>query len=170
MITRGNYAHAGLYCFGKNPVLIRSPLSIGILLHGTDLLHKVYGGRMEFIQHYPHDCGMGDEMPDVTQAEVGRRLYHVHREKRVEEAIKHIQQGLGMEWKSFSEDEIILFGHLLQCTWNTIDQKIWDKISFSSVTKSDVQKILAYGKGVGPGKNPEQAAVVEIKKILLAVK
>ena len=74
-------------------------------------------------------------MPDVTQAEVGRRLYHVHREKLVEQAIKLIQQGLGTEWKSFSEDEILLLGHLLQCTWNTIDQKIWDKIIFANVNK-----------------------------------
>jgi hypothetical protein len=109
------------------------------------------------------------KMPDVTQAEIGRRMYHVHREKLVEQAIKQIQQGLGAEWKSFSEDEILLLGHLLQCTWNTIDQKIWDKITFASVRKSDVQKILSYGKGVGPGINPDQAAVVEIKKILLAI-
>jgi hypothetical protein len=109
-------------------------------------------------------------MPDVTQAEIGRRLYHVHREKLVEDAIKRIQQGLGKEWKSFSEDEILLLGHLLQCTWNTIDQKIWEKISFANVKKGDIQKILSYGEGVGPGKNPDQAAVVEIKKILLAMR
>ena len=108
-------------------------------------------------------------MPDVTQAEIGRRLYHVHREKLVETAIKLIQQGLGTEWKSFSEDDILLLGHLLQCTWNTIDQKIWEKISFANITKNDVQKILSHGKGVEPGKNPEPAAVVEIKKILLAI-
>jgi len=108
-------------------------------------------------------------MPDVTQAEVGRRLYHVHREKLVENAIKQIQHGLGTEWKSFSEEDILLLGHLLQCTWNTIDQKIWEKISFANITKSDVQKILSNGNGVSPGKNPEPAAVAEIKKILLAI-
>ena len=109
-------------------------------------------------------------MTDVTQAEVGRRLYHVHREKLVEQAIKMIQQGLGPEWKSYSEDDILLLGHLLQCTWNTIDQKIWEKINFVSVTRKDLQNILSYGEGVSPGKNPDPAAVVEIKKILLAVK
>jgi hypothetical protein len=109
-------------------------------------------------------------MPDVTQADVGRRLYHVHREKLVEQAIKMIQQSLGAEWKSFSEDDILLLGHLLQCTWNTFDQKIWDKIPFAGVTKNDVRKILAYGEGVVPGKNPSQVAVTEIKKILLAVR
>ncbi len=109
------------------------------------------------------------QMPDVTQAEIGRRMYHVHREKLVEQAIKLIQQGLGAEWRLYSEEDIILLGHLLQCTWNTIDQKIWDKIPFSKVTKSDVQKILSHGKGVGPGKNPSPQAVTEIKKILLAI-
>jgi hypothetical protein len=136
---------------------------------GTSLLHKVYAGRIESIQHARISVGKETQMPDVTQAEVGRRLYHVHREKLVENAIKLIQQGLGNEWKSFSEDEILLLGHLLQCTWNKIDQKIWDKILFTNVTKTDVEKILAYGKGVGPGKNPEPAAVAEIKKILLAI-
>ena len=36
--------------------------------------------------------------------------------------------------------------------------------------KNDVRKILSYGEGVGPGKNPEPAAVAEIKKILLSIK
>jgi hypothetical protein len=118
----------------------------------------------------PHACaGRGTRMPDVTQAEIGRRMYHVHREKLVEQAIKLIQQGLGTEWKSFSEEDNLLLGHLLQCTWNTIDQKIWDKISFANIKKSDVKKILIFGKDVGPGKNPDQAAVAEIKKILLAI-
>ena len=108
-------------------------------------------------------------MPDVTQAEIGRRLYHVHREKRVEGAIKKIIHGMGPEWKLFSENEIDLLGHLLQCTWNVIDQGVWDKIPFNKMTRGDVLKILSYGGGVSPGKNPEPAAVEEIKKILLSV-
>jgi hypothetical protein len=108
-------------------------------------------------------------MPDVTQAEVGRRLYHVHREKTVEGAIKLMQQGIGVEWKSFSEAENGLLLHLLQCTWNRIDQKVWDKIPFAKVTAKDVRQILSYGEGVSPGHNPKPEAVAEIMKILLAV-
>jgi hypothetical protein len=112
----------------------------------------------------------GETMPDVTQAEVGRRLYHVHREKRVEEAIKLIQQGVGTGWRSLKEDEILLLGHLLQCTWNTIDQKKWDGIPFGTICMETVRKILAYGEGVSPGHNPAPEAVAEIKKILLSLK
>jgi hypothetical protein len=109
-------------------------------------------------------------MPDVTQKEVGRRLYHVHREKRVEEAIKKIKHGVGTDWSSFTVENIDLLGHLLQCTWNVIDQKIWDSLAFTSMTANGVRKILSHGEGVGPGKNPEPAAVAEIKKILLSLK
>jgi hypothetical protein len=112
----------------------------------------------------------GDIMPDATQKEVGRRLYHVHREKRVEEAIKKIKHGVSTDWSQFSVEDIDLLGHLLQCTWNKIDQKTWDSIPFAKMTAQQVQMILSYGEGVGPGKNPQPAAVDEIKKILLSLK
>lgn len=109
-------------------------------------------------------------MPDVTQAEIGRRMYHIHREKRVEHAVKLMQQGLGPAWRSLKEDEIILLGRLLQCTWNTIDQKRWDAIPFGTMGMDTVRKILSCGEGVGPGRNPAPEAVAEIGRILLALK
>lgn len=111
----------------------------------------------------------GDEMPDVSQTEVGRRLYHVHREKRVEGAIKKIQRNIGSEWRSFTQDEIQILSHVLQCTWNVIDQKIWDTIPFAKMKKEEVRKILTLGEGVKSGKNPDQTIVEEIKKVLLAL-
>lgn len=108
-------------------------------------------------------------MSDVSQAEMGRRLYHVHRGKTVEGSMKMMQQGIGAEWKSFSEAEISLLTHLLQCTWNKIDQKIWDQIPFANTTADTVRQILSYGEGVRPGRNPTPDAVTEIKKILLAL-
>ncbi|MFZ0004928.1 MAG: hypothetical protein WCC86_01450 [Methanoregula sp.] len=108
-------------------------------------------------------------MPEATQAEVGRRLYHVHREKKVERSIKMMQQGKKSEWKLFSEDEIRLLSHLMQCTWNVIDQDLWEKIPFSSITISEVREILSYGEGIKPGRNPTSESVDNIKKILLGL-
>jgi hypothetical protein len=108
-------------------------------------------------------------MPDVTQAEIGRRMYHVHREKRVEHAIKQMQQNLGPSWRSLKEEDIQVLGHVLQCTWNTIDQKKWDDIPFGTLGMETVRKILSYGGGVSPGHNPAPEAVTEIRKILLSL-
>lgn len=97
-------------------------------------------------------------------------MYHVHREKTVEQAIKKIKVGVGTEWSSFTIEDIDLLGHLLQCTWNVIDQKVWDALPFGSMTGNDLRGILSFGEGVGPGKNPDQVAVAKIKKILLSLK
>lgn len=119
---------------------------------------------------YQPECAGGVNMPDVTQAEIGRRMYHVHREKRVEHAVKLMQQGLGPAWRSLKEDEIIILGHLLQCAWNRIDQKEWDAVPFGMTGMDTIRKILSYGEGVGPGHNPAPEAVGEIKKILLSLR
>lgn len=108
-------------------------------------------------------------MPEVSQAEIGRRLYHIQREKRVERAVKQIQLGLGPDWKAYPGEKISLLMHLLQCTWNTIDQDIWERIPFAHAKKSDIDQILSFGKGTEPGKNPTQEEVGEIKKVLLGL-
>jgi hypothetical protein len=109
-------------------------------------------------------------MPDVSQAEIGRRMYHVHRGKRVEHAIKLMKEALGPGWRSLKEEEIIILGHVLQCTWNTIDQKQWDGIPFGNMGMDTVRKILTYGEGVSPNHNPSPQAVAGIKAILLGLK
>lgn len=80
-----------------------------------------------------------------------------------------MQQGLGPVWRSLGEEEILLLGHLLQCTWNTIDQKKWESIPFRAIGMESIRGILALGEGVGPGHNPTPEAVAEIRKILLSL-
>lgn len=105
----------------------------------------------------------------MSQAEIGRRMYHVHRGKRVEHAVKLIQEAVGPAWRSLQEEEILLLGHVLQCAWNRIDQKQWDAIPFGRMTMGEVRKILSSSGEVGPGRNPSPDAVEEIRKILLAL-
>ncbi len=155
--------NASLYCFPASE-------KFGIIFIRTcRIFAKKYMGREWDCSSSLSRKGWRNTMPDVTQKEIGRRLYHVHREKRVEEAIKKIKHGVGTAWSSFNNDDIELLGHLLQCTWNTVDQKIWENIPFSHMTKNDVRNILSFGEGVSPGKNPDTAAVNEIKKILLSL-
>jgi len=108
-------------------------------------------------------------MPEVSQKEVGRRLFHVHREKRVELAVKKMKAGIGAGWKNYTPDQVRILGHILQCTWNVIDQKAWESIPFDRVKADDVDRMIRLGEGVEPGKNPTAENVEEIKKILLAV-
>jgi len=109
-------------------------------------------------------------MPDVSQAEIGRRMYHIHREKRVEHAIRLMQEAIGPGWRALREEEIHLLSHLLQCAWNRIDQKQWEAIPFGNADMDTVRKVLSFGEGVGPGRNPSPEAVVEIRSLLMALR
>ena len=109
-------------------------------------------------------------MPDVSQAEIGRRMYHIHREKRAEHAIRLMQEAIGPGWRALKEEEIHLLSHLLQCTWNRIDQKQWEAIPFGNADLDMVRKVLSLGEGVGPGRNPSMETVAEIRTILLALR
>lgn len=109
-------------------------------------------------------------MPEVSQKEIGQRLYHVHREKRAEAAMKKIRDGLGDGWKSLTGEEIRSLGLLLQCTWNLIDQKTWETIRFNRLTTDDIRKILSIGKGYVPKGATDKTVIEEIKSLLLAKK
>jgi hypothetical protein len=80
-----------------------------------------------------------------------------------------MRYGLGPDWKSSLTIRFFSLGICCNATWNRIDEKTWDAIPFASAWKSDIEKILSYGEGVSPGKNTDQAAVGEIRKILLAL-
>jgi len=108
-------------------------------------------------------------MPEVSEKEIGRRLFHVHREKRVELAIKKMMAGIGAEWKTVTAGQVRVLSHILQCTWNAIDQKAWDTIPFDRMTKRDLDRILSLGEGVSPGKNPSPENIDEVKRILLTL-
>lgn len=108
-------------------------------------------------------------MPEVSKTEIGRRLFHVQREKGVESAIKKIKAGIGSEWRSFTQDEIRILGHLLQCTWNTIERNTWEKIPFGKISRNDVRMLLSHGEGISPGRNPSPESVLEVKNFLLNI-
>ena len=106
-------------------------------------------------------------MPDVSQTEVGRRLYHVHREKRVENAIRKLREHCGSQWKSLTEQEVHELEYVLSAAWNAIDQKTWESIPFASMSREEIGRLLAIGRQLDPEKGIDPTVLEEIRKILL---
>jgi hypothetical protein len=113
---------------------------------------------------------VGIRVPDVTQTEIGRRLYHVHRDKRVENAIKKLRDHCGSHWKSLTEQEIRDLEYVLSGIWTSLDEKTWERIPFASLTKEDVSNLLRLAKGADLSKGIDAAVLEEAKKIVLKVK
>lgn len=109
-------------------------------------------------------------MPDVSQTEIGRRLYQVHREKRVEMAIRKLREHCGSHWKSLTEHEVRDLEYLMSGVWTSVDQKTWESIPFANMSKEDVGRLLRLAKGSDLSKGIDGAVLDEAKEIVLSVK
>jgi len=109
-------------------------------------------------------------VPDISQTEIGRRLYHVHRDKRVEKAIKKLREHCGSHWKSLTEQEVRDLEYLLSGVWTSLDEKTWESIPFANMSKDDFSNLLRLAKGTNLSKGIDGAVLKEAKEIILAVK
>jgi hypothetical protein len=109
-------------------------------------------------------------MPDITQADIGRRMYQLDKEKHVERSIGMVRQNLGNEWKSFSGEDIHMLERLIGDVWVGFDRTLWEKIPFGRMTKGDVEHILDIVKFLDMDKTPRTEVLARVQKVLLEVR
>jgi len=105
-------------------------------------------------------------MPEVSRAEIGRRIYRLHQEKSVEEAVEKIRQKLGDEWKSLIKEEIDSLKFILGETWVYVERDVWDKIAFTKLSFEDIKNIIRLGRGSIDSDITQKSAVEQTILIL----
>ncbi len=105
-------------------------------------------------------------MPDVSRAEIGRRIFILNKEKHAEMAIEKIRRNLGPEWNEFSLEEITLLRRFLGEAWVYTERSVWDKIAFSAVTVGDLTQIVGIGREIKENNVSVQEGIKGIVAIL----
>jgi hypothetical protein len=105
-------------------------------------------------------------MPEVTDDEVGRRIFQLNRERHVEESIEKVRRSLGEAWKMFSPDDINLLKYMLGETWVAMERRDWNACSFTMLAQKDVKEIIEIGKRVKQGEILENTGIGEASQIL----
>jgi hypothetical protein len=90
-------------------------------------------------------------MPEISQDERGRRVFHLQKERAVENAITRIRTNLGQDWKLFSAMDIEILQNVLGEAWVAVDRNEWGSIAFSRVEAREVQELIDLGKGLKKG-------------------
>ncbi len=85
-------------------------------------------------------------MTDITDDNLGRRLFQIQKEKAVEDALEKIRRRTGTEWKAISTADTDVLKEILGELWTSIDRPRWGSYSFSKLTKEDVMSLVAQGK------------------------
>ncbi|MGB8312228.1 MAG: hypothetical protein WCE81_10265 [Halobacteriota archaeon] len=107
-------------------------------------------------------------MPEAKDEEVGRRLFQIHKEKAVEVAVEKMRRKMPSEWTSFTSSDIDILKHTLGEAWVCIKRTEWETISFTKLTKNDLQEIIQVAKQVRNKEKAEKIAIDEICNALIS--
>ena len=105
-------------------------------------------------------------MPEVTDDELGRKIFSLQKEKNVEEVIAKLRTHLGSEWTSIpgSDREILI--DLLGEAWVGIERSDWEKYAFSRLTRNDLEAMITIGMNLKARKTGKEAAMNDLTAIL----
>ena len=105
-------------------------------------------------------------MPEVTDDEVGRRIFQLNKERHVEQSIEKVRRSLGETWKNFSPDEIDLLKYIFGEAWVAMERREWAATSFTRLTKDEVKEIIEIGRKVKKKEMLENDGVKDVSRIL----
>jgi hypothetical protein len=85
-------------------------------------------------------------MPEITDDNLGRRLFQIQKEKAVEDALEKIRRRTGTDWPSVTATDNEALKEILGELWTSIDRSRWGSYSFSKLSKEDIGALIDQGK------------------------
>ncbi|KQC04333.1 MAG: hypothetical protein APR53_10860 [Methanoculleus sp. SDB] len=105
-------------------------------------------------------------MPEVTDDELGRKIFLLQKEKNVEEVVAKLRMHLGPEWTSIPASDREILIDLLGEAWVRIDRSDWEKSAFSRLTRNDVNAMITIGQNLRARKTGKDTAMNNLAAIL----
>jgi len=90
-------------------------------------------------------------MSRTSDDTIGRRRFQLSRDQAVEAALEKIRRAPDADWHSFSGTDYACLRAIFGELWCSLDHRRWEQYAFSSLTRQDLQAILALGAGLPHG-------------------
>jgi hypothetical protein len=82
-------------------------------------------------------------MPEITDDNLGRRLFQIQKEKAVEGALEKIRRRTGTDLPAADNEAL---KEILGELWTSIDRSRWGSYSFSKLSREDLAALIVQGK------------------------
>jgi hypothetical protein len=105
-------------------------------------------------------------MAEVTNDELGRKVFQIQKERAVEEAVDKIRQSLGNAWMSLPHGERKILQDLLGEAWVSIGRTEWGSYAFSRLNAEDLDRLIGIGDAWERKDIEESAAMEEVRMVL----
>ncbi len=105
-------------------------------------------------------------MSDITNDELGRKMFQIQKEHSVEETVDKIRQSQGHRWMAISSSDRKILQDLLGEAWIAIGRDEWGRYAFSRLTWENLESLIGIGYAWEQKDIEESAAIAEIKNVL----
>lgn len=112
---------------------------------------------------------MSIQDPDITDEEIGMRSYRIRKGRAVERALERVRQALGTQWAQLSLNDIQALEWMYGEVWAHVSRDEWDRLAFSALRFSHVNKTLEIGQDVVAHKRTAGPAIEEVIEIVRGV-
>lgn len=85
-------------------------------------------------------------MPEISNDELGRRIFALQKEKATEEAIEKIRQSPESDLLSIALSDRAVLEYLLGEGWVSLGREEWEKCAFSRLTSDDLKEMIGIGQ------------------------
>jgi hypothetical protein len=107
-------------------------------------------------------------MSPSTEDNLGRRRFLLHRDKAVEHALERIRRAPDSRWESFTPQERAGLKEVLTEIWENCERERWQQFCFSTLTRSDILRLIALGEDMRGSHHPICDARDAVDAILLS--
>jgi hypothetical protein len=105
-------------------------------------------------------------MSHSTEEDLGRRRFHIQKEKAVEEAYEKIRRSFGEDWQCFSAGDCTVLRDVLGEIWINADRDSWKDYCFSTLSYNEVLTLIAIAKEVLGQKCLTKEALARLDEVL----
>ena len=87
-------------------------------------------------------------MSPSTEDNLGRRRYLLERDKSVEESLEKTRRAPRSGWETLTPEERAGLKAVLTEVWETCERGSWKQFCFSTLTRSDILKLVDLGNDI----------------------
>ncbi|MDO8881097.1 MAG: hypothetical protein Q7W44_09940 [Coriobacteriia bacterium] len=108
--------------------------------------------------------------PDMTDEDLGMRLYEVNRQRAVERALERLRHGLRADWYYLTQEDLVSLRWLLGELWAVSTRAEWDELHFSKLDFEHTRQIVSLGDRLRRHGTQRMATIDAVRAIVMGVR
>lgn len=109
---------------------------------------------------------MLDERIRTDDESLGRRRYHVNKQRAVERSLERWRHGLKADWHLLSRDDVANMAYIAGELWATLARDEWESVHFSKLGLHETRLIVAHADRLRRHGARHEETIAEVMRLV----